>query len=177
MVGQSFKTIKRLADYAAKHKIKIAFNTSPYVAEKGASYLSSILKRTEILVLNKEEASILVGNGNFKKMLKKLHKLGPKIVSITDGNNDSHTLYNNMMYIGKPTYVNIVETTGAGDAFASSFLSGMIRKNDVEFALKLATTNAESVIQYHGAKEKLLTYNEALRVMKKRPVKVIKKKI
>jgi hypothetical protein len=34
-------------------------------------------------------------------------------------------------------------------------------------------TNAESVIQHHGAKEKLLTYNEALKIMKKRPIKVI----
>jgi ribokinase len=136
--------------------------------------LKGILKKTEILVLNKEEASLLVGKDSFKNMLKKLHKLGPKIVAITDGNDDSHTLYNNTIYIGKPTYVKIVETTGAGDAFAASFLSGIIRKNDVEFAIKLATTNAESVIQYHGAKEKLLTYNEALKVMKKRPVKVIK---
>ena len=161
----------------AENKIKIAFNASQYLARKGTSYLKKILKRTDILVLNKEEAALLVRNSSFKNMLKKLHKLGPKIVSITNGNNDSHTLYNNTMYIGKPTHVKIIETTGAGDAFASSLLSGVIKKNNIEFAIKLATTNAESVIQYHGAKEKLLTYNEALRVMKKRPVKVIKKKI
>ena len=86
-------------------------------------------------------------------------------------------MYNNQIYCGKPTNVKIVETTGAGDAFASSFLCGIIRKNNVEFAMKLGMTNAESVIQHHGAKEKLLTYNEALKVMKKRPIRVIKKKV
>ncbi|MEK0337417.1 MAG: PfkB family carbohydrate kinase, partial [Nitrosopumilus sp.] len=81
------------------------------------------------------------------------------------------------IYYGKPHNIKIVETTGAGDAFASSFLSGIIKKNNIEFAIKLGMTNAESVIQYHGAKEKLLTYNEALKVMKKNPIKVVKKRI
>ena len=70
-----------------------------------------------------------------------------------------------------------METTGAGDAFASSFLSGIIKKKDIVSSMKLGMTNAESVIQHHGAKEKLLTYKEALQVLKKRPIKVIKKKI
>ena len=174
MMGKSYKTLEKIADYAAKNNIKIAFNISSYLARMGPSYLGKILKKTSLLVLNKNEAGILVGKADIKKMLIKLNKLGPKIVAITNGNNDSHTLYNNTVYIGKPTNVKIVETTGAGDAFASSLLSGIIRKNDIEFALKLATTNAESVIQYHGAKEKLLTYNKALKIMKKRPIKVIK---
>jgi len=71
--------------------------------------------------------------------------------------------------------VKIIETTGAGDAFASSFLSGMIKKNNIEFALKLARTNAESVIQHHGAKTGLLTYNKALKIMKKQPSKITKR--
>ena len=63
-----------------------------------------------------------------------------------------------------------------GSAFASAFLSGIIKRNDVEFAIKLGMTNEESVIQHHGAKNKLLTYNEALRIMKRNPIKVAKKK-
>ena len=174
MTKASFKALEKLAGYASKHNIRIAFNISPYLAKKGPSYLKNILKRTSILVLNKEEASILVGKGGIKNLLKKLHKLGPKITAITDGKKGVYALHNKILYTGVPTNVRIVETTGAGDAFASSFLSGMIKKNNIEFAMKLGMTNAESVIQYHGAKEKLLTYNEALKVMKKRPIKVIK---
>ena len=43
--------------------------------------------------------------------------------------------------------------------------------------MKLGMTNAESVIQHHGAKEKLLTYNEALKIMKKRPIKFTKRNL
>jgi len=177
LMEKSFRTLEKIASYAAKNNIKITFNISSYLARKGPSYLGSILKKTNILVLNKEEASILVGKGDVKNLLKKLNKLGPEIIAITDGKKGVYVLYENYIYYGKPTNVRIIETTGAGDAFASSFLCGVIRKNNVEFAMKLGMTNAESVIQHHGAKEKLLKYNEALKIMKKRPIKVIKKKI
>jgi len=177
MMGKSFKTLEKIATYASKNNIKIAFNISSYLAKKGKIYLKNILKKVDILILNKEEASILVGKNNIKNLLKNIKKLGPNIVAITDGKRGVYVLHNHNFYYGIPTNVKIVETTGAGDAFASTFLCGIIRKNNIEFALKLGITNAESVIQHHGAKEKLLTYNEALKTMKKRIIKVIKKKL
>ncbi len=177
MMGASFRTLEKLASYASKNNIKIAFNISSYLAKKGASYLGSILKKTSILVLNREESELLVGKGSIETMLKKLNNLGPETAAITDGEKGVYVLHNNDFYYGKPNKVKVVETTGAGDAFASSFLSGIIRKNDIEFAIKLGTTNAESVIQHHGAKEKLLAYSEALKIMKRHPIKVVKKKL
>ncbi len=53
----------------------------------------------------------------------------------------------------------------------------MIKKNDIEFAIRLGMTNAESVISYHGAKNKLLTYKEALGAMRKRPIKITKREL
>ena len=172
LLGKSYKTLEKIANYASKNNIKITFNISSYLAKKGKKYLKNILRKTNILVLNKDEAHILIGKGRIEVLLKNLNKLGPEIVAITDGKNGVYVYNNNTIYFGKPNNIKIVETTGAGDAFASSFLCGIIRKNDIEFAMKLGITNAESVIQYHGAKEKLLTYNEALKVMKRRPIKV-----
>ena len=177
MMGQSYKTLEKLALYAEKKKIRIMFNISSYLAKKGISYLKPILRRTDILVLNKEEAALLAGKGKIQDLLKKLHKAGPKIAAITDGGKGVYVFDGDYFYYGKPHKVKVVETTGAGDAFASSFLSGMMRKNDVEFAIELGMTNAESVIKYHGAKNRLLAYNEALRQMKKMPVKVIKERL
>jgi len=177
MTGTSFKTLEKIANYAAKNNIRIAFNISSYLAKKGKNYLKNILKKANILVLNKEEAALLVGKGNTKNLLKKIQKLGPEIIAITDGKHGVYVYENSHIYYGKPHNIKIVETTGAGDAFASSFLCGIIRKNSIEFAMKLGMTNAESVIQHHGAKEKLLKYNEALSIMKKMPIKVILRKI
>jgi ribokinase len=174
MMETSFKTLEKLASYAKKNNIKIAFNISSYLAKKGKKYLKNILNKTNILILNKEEAGILVGKNNIPNLLTKLNKLGPEIIAITDGNKGVHVLHKNNIHHGKPHNIKVTETTGAGDAFASSFLCGIIRKNDIEFAIKLGMTNAESVIQHHGAKEKLLKFNEASKIMKKSPIKVIR---
>ena len=53
-----------------------------------------------------------------------------------------------------------VEKTGAGDAFGSGFLAGLLRKDSLEYALQLATANATSCIQKIGAKNGLLKKGE-----------------
>ena len=175
MMGESFRTLEKLADYASKNNIKIAFNISSYLAKKGKVFLGKILKKIDILILNMEEASLLSGKRDkVGNLLKKLSKLGPKIVAITDGKKGAYAYDGKYVYYGRPHNIKIVETTGAGDAFGSSFLSGIIKKDDIKFAIGLGMTNAESVIQHHGAKEILLTYNEALKAMKRRPRKIIK---
>jgi ribokinase len=51
----------------------------------------------------------------------------------------------------------VLETTGAGDAFASTFTAAIIMNEPVDKAIHLGMTNAESVLQNQGAKEILLT--------------------
>ena len=177
MLKDAFRAQEKLAKFAQKKGIKIIFNPSSYLANKGSSYLKEILSRAEIIVLNKEEAEMIVGKDEIEYLGYKLHKLGPKYAVITDGKNGAYCYHDNFLYFAGTTDMKVIETTGAGDSFSSTFLAGMILKNDIEFAMKLATTNAESVISHHGAKNKLLTYREALAVLKKRPIKVTKKKL
>ncbi|MBW2975110.1 carbohydrate kinase family protein [Candidatus Woesearchaeota archaeon] len=174
MMGESFKMLVKLAKFAEKKGIKIAFNCSQYLAEKGIRYSEEILKRTDIFVLNREEAALITKKDNMDDMLKELQKMA-KTVIITEGNKETNAYDGKYIYTLKPNNIKVVETTGAGDAFACTFMSGMMKKNDIEFALRLANANAESVIQYHGAKNKLLTYKEALKAMKKRHSRVIKR--
>src|SRR3989338_3406617 len=84
MMNESFHTLERLAEFAQQNKIKIAFNPSTYLAEKGSHYLKNILSMTELLVLNKEEAALIVGQETMEGLLFKLKGLGPNIVVITD---------------------------------------------------------------------------------------------
>jgi ribokinase len=52
-----------------------------------------------------------------------------------------------------------VERTGAGDAFASTFVAALARGNTIEGALQWAPINSMNVVQYVGAQNGLL--NEA----------------
>lgn len=177
MMGRSFLTIEKMTEFASKNNIKILFNTSNYLAEKGKGYLNNILKNTEILVLNKEEAELLVGRGETLELISELKDLGPKIVVVTDEENPVYGLDNkNILYKAIPYDVKVVEATGAGDSFASSFLAGMIKTGDMEFSLRLAIVNSHSVLLFKGAKRKLLKYNQALVEIDMRNIEVEKKK-
>jgi ribokinase len=160
MMDKSFKAVKKITYHANIHNIRIAFNPSLYLTKKGVNYLKPVLRNTEILVFNKEEAQSLLDDttDNTYQLLHGIQKLGPKIVVITDGKHGAHCLdtVEKHFYVIKPLKVKIKETTGAGDAFSSGFVAAKIMSKDTEFALRLAMLNAESVIKNKGAKNKLL---------------------
>jgi ribokinase len=178
MIGKSFTTIEKMADFASKNKIEILFNPSNYLCERGKGYLKNILENTKILILNKEEASLLVGHGEPLEKIKSLKELGPKIVIVTDEENPVYGMDNkNIHYKVVPYDIKVIEATGAGDCFSSSFLAGMIKTGNMEFSLRLAIVNSHSVLQFKGAKERLLTYDQALAEIDKRNIKIEKEKI
>ena len=174
MMGKSFATLEILADFAQKRGIKIAFNPSMYLAEKGADHLKKILEKTELLVLNKEEAALIAGRYAPRESLIRLSALGPKICVITDGKNDLFSYCKKKFYMARPPRLKVIDTTGAGDAFAASFLSGIIRKNDICFAIKLGMVNCASIVSHYGAKNILLNTGEAKRRMNNLKIKILK---
>ena len=50
----------------------------------------------------------------------------------------------------------VVERTGAGDAFGSGFTSGIMKKDDISYAIKLGSANSTYVIKKVGATRGLL---------------------
>nr|QBM01343.1 ADP-dependent ribose-1-phosphate kinase [uncultured archaeon] len=179
MLGKSFEAQKKLAKFASLNGIKIAYNPSEYQARKGIRFLADIIRRTEILILNKEEAKLLLGfkedaNISIKELALKISERGPKIVCITDEDKGAYclNLYENKFYYIYPHNIKVIERTGAGDAFASGFVAGIIKGKDTEFALNLAGANAESVIRQYGAKNILLRWDEAVKAIRKNPFKI-----
>lgn len=176
MTGEAYRTLETLADYAKKHKIKILFNPSMYIAKKGMKTLKKVIENCEILVLNKEEAEVLTKKEGVDKCLKELNKYVPLVV-ITDGKNGACAYDGEVKQAISARKVEVVETTGAGDAFASAFLAGMILKQNVEFSLQLGLANSESVIKEVGAKTNLLTLTKAVSEIREHPAIVKKTKL
>lgn len=152
LMGKSLEIQKKLINSLKKKNTKFAFNPSSYLIRK--KNLKALLKVCNILILNKEEAEILVK----KDLLVGLHKLIGKegIVVITDKNKLIACYDGKQKYFLKPNKVKVVERTGAGDAFASGFVAGIIAEKTIPDSLKLGLKESESVIKYFGAKNKLL---------------------
>lgn len=172
MMGKSFETLKRAALFAKKNNIKYAFNPSLYLAQQGVKALKPIIQDCDLLVLNREEAQALLGTQEkCVEMLPALQKYA-KIAVITDGPKTAHAYNGIAHYALEPPDFKVVETTGAGDAFAAGMLAGLLIKKDISEAMQLAMAESGSVIQHIGAKQKLLTRAEAERWMKTRPAKM-----
>ncbi len=161
MSGESFYELEKIAQKGKKQGAKIVFNPSEYIARMGTKKLGTILKNTNMLILNYDEARIIGGFGTKKELVERLRRLGPKTIVITDGSKGAIALHENKFYEGKPKEnIKILETTGAGDAFGSTLTAGLIMNHSFEESMKMAFINAESVITAYGAKNILLSKKE-----------------
>ncbi len=159
MLEQSFDTVVELLQTTP---CKVAFNPSNYQAEMGYEALSALIDQVDVLIMNKEEASLFLGlrfeeQPETRELMKEMAKLPPSMFVITDGARGVTVYDRQYCYRGEPIdVIDIAETTGAGDAFASTFAAAQYIGLSPENAIHMAMTNAESVIQHKGAKEKLL---------------------
>lgn len=141
--------------------VKLAFQPGTYQLEAGAERLQRIYKRSEVLILNREEA-VTVSGGNHEDvndLLNRLHSLGPKIVVITDGPAGAFAS-DGQMVCKMPLYPDPAppyERTGAGDAFAATFVAALAKGYNIEGALQWAPINSMSVVQKVGSQAGLLT--------------------
>lgn len=147
-----------LVKFAREHKIKIAANPGSGQLGLTQEVLKSILSQIDILILNKEESSLLtkISPQNQEMMIKELNSLTGGIVVMTKGKEGSVVSDGKYLFEAGVPSVLPLEKTGAGDAYGSGFLSGLLQKNDIEYAIQLATANATSCIQKTGAKSGLL---------------------
>jgi ribokinase len=144
--------------------VKMAFQPGTFQMEAGTERLRRIYKRSEILILNREEA-VIVGGGNHDDvhdLINHLHALGPRIVVVTDGPNgayasDGDNRFQMPLY---PDPAPPVDRTGAGDSFASTFTAALIKGKSLEEALQWAPINSMSVVQKVGAQAGLLKQHE-----------------
>ncbi|MBU0959514.1 MAG: carbohydrate kinase family protein [Nanoarchaeota archaeon] len=159
LLGKSFDTQKKLVAYLNARGVKIAFNPSSYLIKR--LNLKPILRFCEVLVLNKEEAQMLVKKEKVKEndLLKALRNLGPKIVVVTDKNKRAYA-YDGVKKVSiMPNKIKVVERTGAGDAFASGFVAGQILGWNLKKSLELGLKEGESVLRHFGAKNNLIRRN------------------
>lgn len=144
--------------------VKLAFQPGTFQIQTGAKRLHRLYARSEIVAVNREEATAITGgdHSSIHDLLDKMHELGPKIVVISDGHegayaSDGVNRYKMPIYPDpKPPF----ERTGAGDAFTSTFVAAIVKGGGIEEALMWAPINAMSVVQKVGAQAGLLSAHQ-----------------
>lgn len=176
--GESTEVLDKIADFAEENDVNMAINVGTSSIKRGEKYLDKILKTAEVVVMNAEEASMLTKiqvrpdsktekfseckiHPDIIKMLKHLKSTHAKIVVITDGGNGAYAYDGKMFYQCGEFPAKVVSTLGAGDAFASTFVSVLHQSDwDIEKSLKFAAINAASVVGKFNAQDGQLSMKE-----------------
>lgn len=149
---------------------KIAWNPGHTQLAAGKKALAKYLKKTELLIMNLDEArELVISDPAYKrkplaffddpaKMAEIISSWGPKTAIVTNGGKGATAWRDGHACAVKAiTLKRKVNTVGVGDAFGSSTVAGLILyKDDLAKAMKLAANNAARVATARGAQTGLM---------------------
>lgn len=176
--GNSTKVLDKVADFAEEHNVNLAINVGTSSIKQGKENLYAVLKTAEVVILNRDEASMLTGiqvrpdtkhekysneviHPDIISMLREINSGKGKITIITDGKNGVYAYDGIKFYQCGEFPAKVVSTLGAGDAFSSTFVSSFEKTNgDVEKSLKYASVVAASVVEHFGAQSGFLSFEK-----------------
>lgn len=168
LAGESDKMLKPILHFSKNNKIAVGFNPSGHHIRHRKGEVLSCLKDISFFVVNDEEASLITGVPWKKEggVFKKLDAIMPGILVVTEGPKGATISDGRFIYkVGIFKERKLVDRTGAGDAFGSGFISGLLRRGitlkniskvkpaDICYAARLATANSTSVVEKVGATE------------------------
>ncbi len=141
---------KELVAYLTKNSdIGVAFNPGTLQMQAGLESMRDILKVTDILFVNKEEAQKLLSTreNDLNRLHEALNHLGPKMSVITMGK-DGSSVFDGKEVLQKPAIsnLNIINKTGAGDAYTAAFIAAIVLKKSLSTALTWGTINSANLI-------------------------------
>lgn len=158
------KIVGAVLDQAKGIGAKTAINPSRSQINLGLKGFGDILKKINVLIINREEGAYLTGIDYKRedKIFRILDEYVNGMVVLTDGPkgslvSDGKNIYKAGIYKEQI----VADRTGAGDAFGSGFVSGLIvDEKNIERAIMLASANAASVVESVGAKAGIISKDD-----------------
>ncbi len=167
MAGSAASLFSKLIVFCGKHGVKVAINPGSTQLAEGLESLREALCYTTVIFVNKQEAYQLTGvapdrgPADEREMLGLLSDAGCSNVIITAGEQGSEG-YDGQAHYTIPAYpTQVVSTVGAGDAFAAACVVGLHHGLSLNEAMRIGAANAGSVVSRFGAKEGILTWEQA----------------
>lgn len=164
LADNSQTVLKDILNEAEKNNVKVMLNPAgPELSDP--KKLKGLLDSVEVLCVNKEEMQQLVHGETLEELARHASHFVP-VVIVSDGPNgvvatDGKTIVKAGMYED----VKVIDRTGAGDAFASGFLSQWAQGKSLAESIVFASANSTSVVSHIGAKTGILHHGARLHDM------------
>ncbi|WP_172254059.1 carbohydrate kinase family protein [Saccharibacillus deserti] len=149
-------TIERLIRQAQADGTLIGFDPNYHPAiwqegEDGIEYMKSLIGRADIVKPSEDDAERLFGRDTPDRQLEKFLALGAKLVILTLGSAGA-LVSDGTETLKLPTLASeVIDTTGAGDAFWSGFYTALIKEYTLKRALMLGFAVSAYKLRHMGA--------------------------
>jgi len=141
-----------------KNNILTVLNLGVKDCRRPKRQLFSLLKKTDILIINGHEFAELVKaqyhDIHFKENVVNWYipELEEKVVIITEGKKGSYGYFNHKIVQQKAIEVNkIVDSTGAGDAYTAGFIAQYFKTKNLEKSMEKGAQSAAKTLSNIGA--------------------------
>ncbi len=163
-LSKGFEVLQdHLVEYLATHQTtELVINPGSYIMKYAKEKLLELLPRTDILIVNKEEAEALSGTTwqrekSYTALMHKLLAYGVREVVLTDGKKGSWVATMDEVWHQSAFPIDVVAKTGAGDAFSAAYLAARRSGHAPSEAIRWGTANSTAVIAEHGPHRGLLS--------------------
>lgn len=150
--------IKEISD-----DIKVSFNPGMLCFKFESRDLKKVISNSHVVFLSEKEMGALL-DVNYEEGAEFLLSMGVQIVAITLGDRGCYVRRGNESRRIPAYPTEVVDTTGAGDAFAAGFLYGLLRSKNMYECGKLGNAVASSCISDFGTRKGLPTESELNRL-------------
>jgi ribokinase len=135
-------------------RVRVSFDPGMHYAAKGFQALKPILTKSYIVFPNESELKLLTGE-DYEKGARALIAEGIQIVAVKLGKKGCYVTNGVEKHLIDAYQVNVIDTTGAGDAFCAGFLYGLLTGKDLYTCGRLGNYVASRKIGEKGARQGL----------------------
>lgn len=125
------------------------------ILKNNPKWAKTLITNSDVVSMNAEEAEEFTKEPERYYAVKKIHDLGPKLVSITDGARGSLVTDGEKIIKSGIYNVNVIDTTGAGDAFLSGILLSKLNGYPLEKMIQISTAMSSLESMEIGVREGL----------------------
>ena len=123
--------------------------------------LEKIINKTDILLINESELSLLTNNKDILDSSKQILSMGPDKVVVKLGSKGARCISKSEdISVGVYPVKNVVDPTGAGDVFGGGFVSGLIDDLSISDSMLRGSALASFCIEEFGV-EKLINIDKS----------------
>ncbi len=148
-----FNAQKKLVEELPR-TVKITIDPGDIYARRELKSLMPIIERCFAVFPNESEIKLLTGK-NYYQGAEALIEMGVSLIAVKLGAKGCYVTDGRKNHLIKPYKVSVVDTTGAGDAFCTGFLYGLIQNKGLYECGRLGNFVASRCIREVGAREGL----------------------